>query len=93
MLLSDCALTLVLFHSSPRKKSGVFLILEVKEKEDKFHLTYPSHMSEGEEFQLRVTVLQALNVSSLYADVFCQFKYVLCASKCLLLASIIMDFI
>ncbi len=31
-------------------------------------------MNEGEEFCFRVTVVQAIDVSDQYADVFCQFK-------------------
>ena len=41
-----------------------------------FALDFPAHMAEGQEFHFRVTVQQAFDVSSEYADVFCQFKSV-----------------
>lgn len=34
----------------------------------------PDHLSVGKEFTFRVTVLQAVGVSTEYADIFCQFK-------------------
>uniref|UniRef100_A0A0N4VZ29 C2 tensin-type domain-containing protein n=1 Tax=Haemonchus placei TaxID=6290 RepID=A0A0N4VZ29_HAEPC len=37
-------------------------------------LTFPPHMNEDEEFCFRVVVLQAIDVSEQYSDVFCQFK-------------------
>ncbi|KAK6037880.1 hypothetical protein COOONC_24615 [Cooperia oncophora] len=37
-------------------------------------LTFPPHMREDEEFCFRVVVLQAIDVSEQYSDVFCQFK-------------------
>lgn len=36
----------------------------------------PEHLTLGKEFTFRVTVLQAHNVATDYADVFCQFKLV-----------------
>lgn len=41
---------------------------DVKEEE------IPEHLMIGKEFTFRVTVLQAVGVSTEYADVFCQFK-------------------
>jgi hypothetical protein len=38
------------------------------------HMHFPSHMPEGKDMTFRVTVLQALEVSPDYADVFAQFK-------------------
>ncbi|KHJ87698.1 hypothetical protein OESDEN_12521, partial [Oesophagostomum dentatum] len=38
-------------------------------------LTFPPHMKEDEEFCFRVVVLQAIDVSEQYSDVFCQFKH------------------
>lgn len=35
---------------------------------------FPDHLSIDKEFTLRVTILQALDIPSDYADVFCQFK-------------------
>lgn len=35
------------------------------------------HLKIGELFTFRVTVLQASSISAEYADIFCQFKYVL----------------
>jgi kinesin family protein 1 len=43
-------------------------------KKAPFALDFPAHMREGDEFHFRVTVQQAIDVSSEYADVFCQFK-------------------
>lgn len=37
---------------------------------------HPDHLHIGKEFTFRVTVLQAINISKEYADIFCQFKYV-----------------
>ena len=34
----------------------------------------PPHLQIGKEFTFRVTVLQAFDVSTEYADIFCQFK-------------------
>lgn len=34
----------------------------------------PDHLSIGREFTFRVTVLQAVGISTEYADIFCQFK-------------------
>lgn len=34
----------------------------------------PPHLRIGQEFTFRVTVLQAFDVSTEYADIFCQFK-------------------
>lgn len=34
----------------------------------------PDHLLLGREFTFRVTVLQAVGVSTEYADIFCQFK-------------------
>lgn len=36
----------------------------------------PDHLQLGAEFTFRVTVLQAMGISTEYADIFCQFKYV-----------------
>ena len=36
----------------------------------------PDHLQLGSEFTFRVTVLQAMGISTEYADIFCQFKYV-----------------
>lgn len=36
----------------------------------------PPHLRIGQEFTFRVTVLQAFDVSTEYADIFCQFKWV-----------------
>lgn len=41
---------------------------EVKEEE------LPQHMTLNNEFTFRVTVLQAIGISTEYADIFCQFK-------------------
>ncbi|KJH45716.1 PH domain protein [Dictyocaulus viviparus] len=38
-------------------------------------LIFPSHMKEDEEFCFRVVVLQAVDVSPQYSDVFCQFNF------------------
>lgn len=38
-------------------------------------LTFPNHMIENGEYTFRVTIMQALNVSSQYADVFCQYNF------------------
>ena len=38
----------------------------------------PEHLTLGSQFQFRVTVLQASCISPEYADIFCQFKSVLC---------------
>ncbi|XGW09291.1 hypothetical protein V3C99_011530 [Haemonchus contortus] len=38
-------------------------------------LTFPPHMNEDEEFCFRVVVLQAIDVSEQYSDVFCQFNF------------------
>ncbi|KHJ77950.1 hypothetical protein OESDEN_22430, partial [Oesophagostomum dentatum] len=38
-------------------------------------LTFPPHMKEDEEFCFRVVVLQAIDVSEQYSDVFCQFNF------------------
>ncbi|RCN33924.1 PH domain protein [Ancylostoma caninum] len=38
-------------------------------------LTFPAHMKEEEEFCFRVVVLQAIDVSEQYSDVFCQFNF------------------
>ncbi|KAK3720237.1 hypothetical protein RRG08_007860 [Elysia crispata] len=35
----------------------------------------PEHLSLGSQFQFRVTILQASNISSEYADIFCQFNF------------------
>ncbi len=37
----------------------------------------PEHLNLGSQFTFRVTVLQASAISPEYADIFCQFKYVL----------------
>ena len=37
----------------------------------------PPHLKIGQELTFRVTVLQAFDVSTEYADIFCQFKLVL----------------
>ena len=34
----------------------------------------PDHLQPGVEFTFRVTVLQAMGISTEYADIFCQFK-------------------
>lgn len=34
----------------------------------------PDHLQPGAEFTFRVTVLQAMGISTEYADIFCQFK-------------------
>ena len=34
----------------------------------------PDHLAIGKEFTIRVTVLQAVGISTEYADIFCQFK-------------------
>lgn len=34
----------------------------------------PEHLQVGNEFTFRVTVLQAVGISTEYADIFCQFK-------------------
>lgn len=39
------------------------------------------HLKIGELFTFRVTVLQASSISAEYADIFCQFKYVLLFSE------------
>lgn len=39
-----------------------------------FEHPFPAHMAEGEEFVFSVSVVQALNLSNSYPDVFCQFK-------------------
>lgn len=36
----------------------------------------PDHLQVGKEFTFRVTVLQAVGISTEYADIFCQFKWV-----------------
>lgn len=36
----------------------------------------PEHLTIGTQFQFRVTILQASNISPEYADIFCQFKWV-----------------
>lgn len=36
----------------------------------------PDHLLLGSEFTFRVTVLQAMGISTEYADIFCQIKYV-----------------
>ena len=36
----------------------------------------PDHLQPGVEFTFRVTVLQAMGISTEYADIFCQFKLV-----------------
>lgn len=36
----------------------------------------PDHLQIGAEFTFRVTVLQAMGISTEYADIFCQFKWV-----------------
>lgn len=36
----------------------------------------PDHLQAGVEFTFRVTVLQAMGISTEYADIFCQFKLV-----------------
>lgn len=41
---------------------------ELKEEE------FPPHLSAGNDFTFRVTVLKAVGISTEYADVFCQFK-------------------
>lgn len=41
---------------------------DVKEEE------LPEHLQVGKEFKFRVTVLQAVDISTEYADIFCQFK-------------------
>ncbi|RUS83751.1 hypothetical protein EGW08_008502 [Elysia chlorotica] len=38
-------------------------------------LDLPDHLSIGSQFQFRVTILQASNISSEYADIFCQFNF------------------
>lgn len=43
---------------------------DVKEEE------IPEHLTLNKEFTFRVTVLQAVGISTEYADIFCQFKYV-----------------
>lgn len=47
----------------------------LSENEDK-DCDHPAHLHLGKEFTFRVTVLQAINISKEYADIFCQFKYV-----------------
>ena len=42
---------------------------DVKEEE------IPSHLQVGNEFTFRVTVLQAVGISTEYADIFCQFNF------------------
>lgn len=37
----------------------------------------PDHLQPSSEFTFRVTVLQAIGISTEYADIFCQFKCVL----------------
>lgn len=34
----------------------------------------PEHLMAGKEFTFRVTILQAVGISTEYADIFCQFK-------------------
>ncbi len=34
----------------------------------------PDHLLVGKEFTFRVTILQAVGISTEYADIFCQFK-------------------
>lgn len=34
----------------------------------------PEHLVGGKEFTFRVTILQAVGISTEYADIFCQFK-------------------
>lgn len=34
----------------------------------------PEHLVAGKEFTFRVTILQAVGISTEYADIFCQFK-------------------
>ncbi|XP_035212059.1 kinesin-like protein unc-104 isoform X4 [Stegodyphus dumicola] len=36
---------------------------------------HPDHLHLGQEFTFRVTVLQAINISKEYADIFCQFNF------------------
>ncbi|GIY22170.1 hypothetical protein CDAR_562212 [Caerostris darwini] len=36
---------------------------------------HPAHLHLGKEFTFRVTVLQAINISKEYADIFCQFNF------------------
>ena len=38
----------------------------------------PAHLQLGQTFTFRVSLLQASAISQDYADIFCQFKYVLC---------------
>ncbi|CAI4224627.1 unnamed protein product [Auanema sp. JU1783] len=42
---------------------------------DNESLKFPTHMKEEDEFCFRVVVLQAIDVSSEYSDVFCQFNF------------------
>ncbi|TMS40160.1 hypothetical protein L596_006576 [Steinernema carpocapsae] len=42
---------------------------------DEFNVEYPAHMIEGEDYCFRVTVIQAIDVSEQYTDVFCQFNF------------------
>ena len=46
------------------------------EKKESFE-DLPDHLKLGEEFTMRVTVLQAYGVSPEYTDLFTQFKYVI----------------
>ncbi|KAK0393224.1 hypothetical protein QR680_000105 [Steinernema hermaphroditum] len=40
-----------------------------------FSVEYPGHMAESEDYCFRVTVIQAIDVSEQYTDVFCQFNF------------------
>lgn len=44
------------------------LLPEVKDED------IPEHLVAGKEFTFRVTILQAVGISTEYADIFCQFK-------------------
>uniref|UniRef100_A0A1I7X3K2 PH domain-containing protein n=1 Tax=Heterorhabditis bacteriophora TaxID=37862 RepID=A0A1I7X3K2_HETBA len=53
-----------------KTKFLAFLSLE----DETSQLQFPAHMKENEEFCFRVVVLQAIDVSEQYSDVFCQFN-------------------
>nr|XP_042903494.1 kinesin-like protein unc-104 isoform X2 [Parasteatoda tepidariorum] len=46
----------------------------LSENEEK-NCDHPDHLHLGKEFTFRVTVLQAINISKEYADIFCQFNF------------------
>ncbi|KAG8189809.1 hypothetical protein JTE90_026115 [Oedothorax gibbosus] len=54
------------------KESDEKCTLSENEEKDCDH---PTHLHLGKEFTFRVTVLQAINISKEYADIFCQFNF------------------